>query len=273
MKKLMSMLVLSAMLIATLASCGGGETDTTTAAPAPTDKPAATTTQAPPPETLPPDDNPTDVPTAPMVKGDGLEELLEGKISLNEAGKIDMETLATVGFSRWAETEDIAQLFDTIDTYDEWYFDENGELKADADPNAAEGPTGGGPGKCGGGVSTPAYFYFGLTEKATLAAYVLTTGNDNSRWNGRNPIEWTLYGTNDLSVFEGETLDGNEFDETKWTVLDYVYDGLVIEDNFVPCGYEIDADKQGEFQYYVWVLGYNGGAFQATELDLFVKAN
>ncbi|MBQ7354449.1 MAG: hypothetical protein IJW62_02900 [Clostridia bacterium] len=278
MKKLMSMLVLAAMLAASLVGCGGGETDTTTAAPAPTDKPAVSTTpQATPPTTVTEEPNTSEETEVPKVLGAGLEELIAGKTSLTATGKIDKATLASVGFNAWQTFESINELFDGIDTELEWFYeqDENGDytiLRDGADPENPDGTKrGGGPGKAGGGVSNPAYFYFGLTEKATITAYVLTTGNDNMDWTGRNPIEWTLYGTNDLSVFEECSIDGVEFDETKWTMLDYVYDGGIVEANFAGNGYEIDADKQGEFQYYVWVLGYtDSGNFQACELDFYV---
>lgn len=274
MKKFLSVVLVAVMAAAALASCSGDEATTTTVPGTTTAGGAAqNTTVVTPFATETEETDGSDVPTPPKVKDDGLEELLAGKISLNEAGKIDMESLASVGFTTWnEETENIDRMFDTIDTYDEWYFDENGDLLPDADPNAEGGPTGGGPGKVGGPIVDPTFFYFGLTEKAKIEAYVITTGNDNSRWPGRNPVEWTLYATNDLATYEGCALDGEEFDETKWAKLDYVYDGMLIEDNFVACGYEIDAANQGEYQYYVWKLGYNNGQMQITELDLFVAA-
>lgn len=274
MKKFLSVVLVAVMAAAALASCSGDEAATTTVPGTTTAGGAAqNTTVVTPFATETEETDSSDVPTPPKVKDDGLEELLAGKISLNEAGKIDMESLASVGFTTWnEETENIDRMFDTIDTYDEWYFDENGNLLPDADPNAEGGPTGGGPGKVGGPIVDPTFFYFGLTEKAKIEAYVITTGNDNSRWPGRNPVEWTLYATNDLATYEACALDGEEFDETKWAMLDYVYEGMLIEDNFVACGYEIDAANQGEYQYYVWKLGYNNGQMQITELDLFVAA-
>lgn len=277
MKKLMSMLVLAAMLAATMASCGGDDTETTTTA-APTTTTVVTTTQAAPPTTNPTDTDPREVIETPMVAGAGLEELLAGKTSLTATNKIDMETLAAIGFSTWSEAnENIDRMFDGIDTELEWFYDadENGDLtilKDGADPTNEDGTKrGGGPGKVGGGVSNPTYFYFGLTEGATITAYVLTTGNDNMDWTGRNPVEWTLFGTNDKDLFEACSIDGEEFDETKWTELDYVYDGGIVEANFAGNGYEIDADKQGEFQYYVWKLGYTtSGSFQACELEFYI---
>lgn len=273
MKKLLSVVLLAAMMTAALASCSS-ETTTTTAATT-TKAPAATTTKVTAPSTEPIGTDPDDVPTYPKVPGDGLEELTAGlKLITSETDvKVDMETLATVGFNTWnEEKENIAQMFDGVDTYDEWYFDEDGNLKDGADPDAEGGPTGGGPGKIGGSIANPSYFYFGLTDKATLGAYVIVTGNDNSKYPGRNPVEWHLYATNDQDAFEASSLNGEDFDESKWALLDYVYDGKVTEDNFAPCGYEIDADAQGAYQYYVWVLEYTtDGVFQAAEFALYVK--
>ena len=274
MKKFLSVVLVAVMAAAALASCSGDEAATTTVPGTTTAGNAGNVTTTPAAfVTDPPVTEEGEEITYPKVKDDGLEELLAGKISLNEAGKIDMESLASVGFTTWnEETENIDKMFDTIDTYNEWYLNEDGTLKEGADPERAEGPTGGGPGKVGGPIVNPTFFDVGLTEKAKIEADVITTGNDNSTYTDRNPVEWTLYATNDLATYEGCALDGEEFDETKWAKLDYVYDGALIPDNFVACGYEIDADKQGEYQYYVWKLGYNAGSFQITELDLFVAA-
>ncbi len=287
MKKLLSVVLMTAMLAATLASCAGGDTDTTT----PAGNNAQTTTAGkttpavtpPPTETFPPD--PDDEPTLPKVPGDGLEELIAGLTRVSDADstvKVDMESLSSFGFSAWQDYESINELFDGIDTETEWFFDqdENGEytiLKPDADPENPDGTKrGGGPGKIGGPLNQNGiqggYFYFALTDKATVAAYVITTGNDNINYPGRNPVEWTMYATNDQSVFEKYSIDGEEFNADDWVKLDYVYDGKVVEDNFYPNGYEIDAAVQGEYQYYVWYLGYTSdNVFQACELDLYIK--
>ncbi len=280
MKKFLSVIVLSAMLVATLASCGGDDTTNTTVG-ATTEAPKTTTVAPPPPTDTEP---PTPDKDVPLVEGAGLEELLAANTIIGSDAtdiKVNMEALYTLGFGTWnAETENISQLFDGIKTYDDWYYDidENGEkvLKDGAlTPDMENGPNGGGPGKIGGSLNqngyTGGYFFFGLTAPAKLSAYVLYTGNDNSKYPGRNPVEWTLYATNDATVFEEQSAEGATFDETKWTALDYVYDGSVLEANFAPNGYTIDADKQGEYQYYVWYLNYTtDNVFQACELDLLI---
>ena len=279
MKKFLSVVLVAAMMTAALVSCAGESADNTTTADSKNN--AATTTvngvqttpTVTPPTTVTDPPNDDEVPEVPKVPGDGLEDLLEGKTSLT--AQIDMVTLSSVGFSAWNDQETIAGLFDGIDTEMEWFYDpdENGDLtvlKTGADPENPDGTQrGGGPGKMGGGIANPTYFYFGLLDQATITAYVLTTGNDNVNYPGRNPDEWWLYGTNDQSVFEACSIDGAEFDETQWTKLDYVYSGSVTEDNFAKCGYEIDADKQGAYQYYVWKLGYNTGSVQLCEMEFY----
>ncbi|MBQ8383277.1 MAG: hypothetical protein IJX47_08745 [Clostridia bacterium] len=279
MKKLLSVVLLAAMMTAALASCAGEEASTTTTGnnAADTTTVGKTTTAVTPFETYIDTTDEREVAEYPQVPGDGLETLLDGKTSLTASGKIDMLTLSAVGFSAWQDYESINELFDGIDTELEWFYDqdENGDytiLKDGADPENPDGTKrGGGPGKAGGGITSPSYFYFGLTEQATISAYVLTTGNDNVNYPGRNPREWWVYGTNDQATFEACSIDGADFDATQWTELDYVYEGNVTEDNFAACGYSIDAENQGAYQYYVWVLGYTSdGVFQACELDFYV---
>ncbi|MBQ8288142.1 MAG: hypothetical protein IJX76_05150 [Clostridia bacterium] len=215
-----------------------------------------------------------EVKTYPQVLGDGLEKLLAGKTGLNQAGKIDTGSIASYGFTPWLSYESANQLFDGIDTGREWYYDQDdyGDytiLKEGADP---ENMQGGGPGKCGGTVNNSAYFCFALYEKATVSAYVITTGNDNAKYPGRNPVEWTLYATNDLDLYDAYAygVDDANFETDGWVMLDYVYDGVVTQDNFAQCGYEIDAENRGKYQYYVWVLGYTQNkTFQACEFELY----
>lgn len=51
--------------------------------------------------------------------------------------------------------------------------------------------------------------------------YTLTTGNDNTDWNGRNPKDWVLYASNDY--------DENEKTVT-WTEIDKVTNDTTLED-------------------------------------------
>ncbi|MBQ8287843.1 MAG: hypothetical protein IJX76_03630 [Clostridia bacterium] len=276
MKKFLSVVLVAAMMTAALVSCAGESADNTTTADSKNN--AATTTvngvqttpTVTPPTTVTNDVNPDEVIEVPKLPGDGLEELLEG---LTKA-EVDLSQLGVVDFDAWNDNENMENLDKLFDG-----------IKTEVDFVEA------GHGKCGGdakwGAEAGGYFYFALTEATTLKAYVITTGNDNLDYPGRNPVEWTLYGTNDAEAFTAGAAAGLNnnpsggddtrvtstdipFDESKWTKLDYVYDGGIAEGNFLENGYEIDADKQGEFQYYVWVLGYTkDGNFQACEFELY----
>lgn len=103
----------------------------------------------------------------------------------------------------------------------------------------------------------PPTITFKLTEPKKLTAYAHATANDNSQY-GRAPEEWTLYGSTD-----GQN----------WVVLDYVQEASQIIErvDFTYYAFNIDADKQGEYQYYKFeVLEAEGGTtFQMSELQLF----
>ena len=274
MKKILSALLLASMLVAALASCAtGDDTTTTTTAPA-----ATTTTTKKPVQTPPPQQTtePTPESEVPKTPGAGLEELIAGKTLVT----VDPTQFGVVDFDSWnEETENIMGLFDGVKTEQDWYYNADGTIKDGAD---IENANGGGPGKCGGHLAWEepgAYFYFALEEAATIKAYVIWTGNDNSKYMDRNPVEWKLYGTNDAEAYAAAIAGGvtepvkavdYPFDETKWTVLDDVYDGAVEQGNFLANGYEIDAANQQSFKYYCWFLGYTeGGSFQACELELY----
>lgn len=119
----------------------------------------------------------------------------------------------------------------------------------------------------GGGNRTAAetIIYFALNQPARLSAYVFVTGNDTARFPLRNPVEWQLLGTNDpyASANNGINLED-------WTVLDYVWDGGMIGDNYFENGYAIDPENQGEYQYYALMLGYSAEPqFQLAEIYLY----
>lgn len=181
--------------------------------------------------------------------GDSLSDSLQGMINLNEAGKVDFGTLRTMNFIPWNEQEEnIAQLFDTIDRPEEMETSNSGQ--------------------CGGMVNTDtaiACFLFGLDERETLGGYVITTAAQASVYPGRNPVEWSLYATNDPSVMESEELHLSE-----WTLLDSVYDGKIADEDCVDNGYVIDEDCRGEYQYYCWYVScVKEAAFQVSELSLY----
>lgn len=164
-----------------------------------------------------------------------LSELLQGK----EKVSVDSSSVYVQGLSEW-DGEGAEHLFD-------------GVLSK------------------GGGNRTAAetIIYFALHEPACLSAYVFVTGNDTARFPLRNPVEWQLLGTNDPSAFTN-----NGINLEHWTVLDYVWDGGMVADNYFDNGYAIDPENQGEYQYYALMLGYSAEQqFQLSEIRLYADGD
>lgn len=266
MKKILSVLLLAAMVV-TVASCNEATTTTagttagttTNAGPVVTPAPSVTT-PAGGEETSAEDPYLYNNPNADRDLG----TLLEGLTNWNEAGKVDTTytpddpantSLYTIGFSTWnTEKENIPQMFDGVRTQEEW--------------DAA------GQGKIGGGTSPDACYLFNMTEKVSVKAYVIWSGNDNATYTERNPIAWHLYATNDEEAMKAMRAEGADAttlkDSGKWVDLDYVWDGQMASVNFEANGYDVDADKEGEYQYFCWMIEYTGGdAFQICELEIF----
>lgn len=189
-----------------------------------------------------------------------LYELLRDKVSLTDLGIIDRFTLHTLSFTPWNSDEKVDKLFDGIDTFDEWYFDEDGSLKEGAIPELMEG---GGPGKCAGMVyDGRAYFFFATEVLVEVEAYVLTTGNDSAKYS-RNPYSFALYGTNDRDAFYDSVMD-----YSAWQLLDSPISGCMEDLNFTPYGFLVD--HPGEYRYYCLAVEYvQGTQFQLAELELY----
>ena len=266
MKKFLSVLLLAAMVL-TVASCGTEDTKDTTVATT-----TATPTDNGPKKTKAPQyteetDEPEPEHDFPYLYNNAdttkeLATLLEGLT--NHADKVDTtydstngpaSSLWTIGFSTWnAETENIPQMFDGVKTEEDF---------------AANGK-----GKIGGGTSPNACYLFNMTEKVSVKAYVITSGNDNATYTERNPIAWHLFATNDKAAADEMRAEGADFSTLEangnWTDLDYVYHGEMAAVNFEENGYDVDADKEGEYQYFCWVIEYTGGdAFQICEFEIY----
>lgn len=218
-------------------------------------------TDAPPSEFPPPDGViKVDAP----VYGDALTKLLAGKTNVNGAGLVNMDTLRAEGIQFWHADGAMQTMFDNT-----------------IHPGCSSGMNN----CCAGGgveeivdkseklpdgtvvqhVRNDVRFYFDLNAPARVEAYTITSAIDNSIYTDRDPIAWTLYATND------PTLPMEE-----WTVLDDIYDGKIEEvimqhDQVVPVGYEVDAENQGEYQYYCWnVTCVPNTALNVDEFALYV---
>lgn len=90
--------------------------------------------------------------------------------------------------------------------------------------------------------------------------YTLTTGNDNTDWNGRNPKDWVLSASND-------------YDENKktgtWTEIDKVTDDAVLKDkNYTSYDFTISNTKA--YKYFKFAISsiQSGDVMQLGEFEL-----
>lgn len=295
MKKVLSILLLGAMLVGTLASCGGDDDASTTAAtttkaPTTTTKPNVVVTTPPPSE----NDGPVvPDPETPMV----LEEVENWQAThtlIND--QVDPEGFWASQIGFFADGG-MLNLFDEVDTADEWNAIDWEAAKrddmVDTDGSGAIGDVGiddeGNEtydgwtpiGKMGYSGANAA-LYWTMKEPVTLGSYVIITGNDNSTYKGRNPEGWYIFGHNgqtkpeDAVAYSGTSAlalaSVEALEDAGWVVLDYVFDGAMADADFTAHGYVIDEDKQGEYQNYCWFIEYGGSEdnlVQVSEMLLF----
>ena len=102
-----------------------------------------------------------------------------------------------------------------------------------------------------------AYVIFKASKAGIPVGYTITTGNDNSNWNGRNPKSWKLYGNN-----EGQ--NGN------WTLIQEVNNDTKLQD--VNCtSYDFTCEKgKKSYQYFKWEISaiQSGSILQVCEFEL-----
>ena len=102
-----------------------------------------------------------------------------------------------------------------------------------------------------------AYVIFKASKVGIPVGYTITTGNDNSNWNGRNPKSWKLYGNN-----EGQ--NGN------WTLIQEVNNDTKLQD--VNCtSYDFTCEKgKTSYQYFKWEISaiQSGDVLQVGEFEL-----
>lgn len=179
-------------------------------------------------------------PQYPMSAGE-VEQWMTDHILLND--KVDPNGYAdSVGAQFYAGCG-IDKLFDDVFTVDDL---ENASL--DGTPSGEmifDGDT--------------AALFWSMTEPVTLGSYVIYTGLD-SEYVGSNPFGWRLFGSNEpIDVGEGDLapLDEETIVLAGYDLLDDVFDSCMVEAGGVPYGYTIDADLQGEYQYYCWLIRYS----------------
>ena len=101
-----------------------------------------------------------------------------------------------------------------------------------------------------------AYVIFKASKAGIPVGYTITTGNDNSNWNGRNPKSWKLYGNN-----EGQ--NGN------WTLIQEVNNDTKLQD--VNCtSYDFTCGGGKSYKYFKWEISaiHSGDVLQVGEFEL-----
>lgn len=103
---------------------------------------------------------------------------------------------------------------------------------------------------------TPTSITLAASDAIYLTGYQFTTGNDNKSWNGRNPKDWKIEGSNDKS---------------EWTEVVNVTDNMDMPDeNYLPYYFPLTKPLDEAFKYYRISVSQTqgGGYFQLGEVDL-----
>ena len=101
-----------------------------------------------------------------------------------------------------------------------------------------------------------AYVIFEASKAGIPVGYTITTGNDNSNWNGRNPMSWKLYGNN-----VGK--DG------EWTLIQEVNNDTKLQDvNYT--SYDFTCGGGKSYKYFKWEISaiHSGDVLQVGEFEL-----
>uniref|UniRef100_UPI0040262D9B BspA family leucine-rich repeat surface protein n=1 Tax=Segatella hominis TaxID=2518605 RepID=UPI0040262D9B len=101
-----------------------------------------------------------------------------------------------------------------------------------------------------------AYVIFEASKAGVPVGYTITTGNDNEKYNGRNPKSWKLYGNNTGS-------------NDAWELIDEVSDDKVLKDkNYT--SYDFTCKCSTSYQYFKWEISaiHSGRTLQVGEFKL-----
>lgn len=112
-------------------------------------------------------------------------------------------------------------------------------------------------------VSLPkggAYIIMKASEPVLVSGYTFTTGNDNASYTGRNPKNWTLYGSTD-------------YDETcksgTWVAISTVENDDIMQDlNYTSYSFQV-SENDTYYQYYKLVITavHSGNTMQLGEME------
>lgn len=113
-----------------------------------------------------------------------------------------------------------------------------------------------------GGTGNDVYNIFHATRPIYVTGYKITTANDNSQYNGRNPSSWTLYGS---------TVDSYPAkDDASWEVIATVTNDTKLQDvDFTTYTYTLPSETTKAYQSFKWVIterkGGGSGVIQVSE--------
>ncbi|MCD8237897.1 MAG: hypothetical protein LUC92_00970 [Clostridiales bacterium] len=106
-----------------------------------------------------------------------------------------------------------------------------------------------------------AYVIWQVNPSVVVTGYTIVTGNDNSKYSGRNPLSWTLYGCNSD---ESPTVDDS------WNVIDERKNDRSLPDaDFQDRYFEVTGNSQS-YEYYMLKVTATRGAkeMQMSEFEL-----
>lgn len=127
---------------------------------------------------------------------------------------------------------------------------------------------------------------FEMKEQVNVTGYSLTTANDNDEWPDRNPVQWRIYGCNELpettvtAPMEGTTdtyLESGKVPDG-WTLLDAVdaslpgdtSQSMLPDEKFKEVGFELP--QAGAYKYFMFIIDYTEQSditFQLADLTLY----
>lgn len=105
------------------------------------------------------------------------------------------------------------------------------------------------------------YVIWKASSPVAVNGYAITTANDNSRYPGRNPLSWTLYGCNSDTAPDADS---------DWTVIDQrIGDKTLPDADFQTRSFEVQTNAP-EYQYFMLKITETAGAnvFQISEFKI-----
>lgn len=107
-----------------------------------------------------------------------------------------------------------------------------------------------------------AYVIWEVEEAISATGYTIVTANDNSKYTGRNPASWILYGSN--------SSDEPDRNDSSWKKIDAVSGDSTLQDEDYTDYYFSISKKTAEYKYYKLEISQTQGAsvMQLSEFAL-----